>query len=357
MIKILLMVILTGIATAQPPGLKPETVVEYLCCDWGPAMTLPAEPGEKPCYSETEDEVYFLKQIHVFTPPAKNVPGKRTTSLYLCKMKADGTAKMEIRELRHDVKYPIDTQGLSTWMDVNEKTKRIAVSIGFAGSDLVGLWVMNMDGTGLTRIVTESTEESQLRAINTCSWTPDGKWIVFEEELRGTKPHNFHNIVRCDATGGQFRRLLLGGEGGYYLQPSVSPDGKMIAFVKMIAVEKTSEGYRGERWIWLMNVDGTEARPLGGKQSHNTWGNHPAWSPDGSKIIYTGGGRMMADVASGRVLQAVALKGEGTWGWPHWGRNGIVGYAVRGILSTDSDFQESKLIGKPTRLEGVGEQW
>jgi Tol biopolymer transport system component len=361
MIRTFFAILLAGAiqtTAAQPSEMKPETIVEYLACDWGPAMILPIKPGEKPQYSETEDEVYFLKQVHVLTPPAKNIPAKGTTSIYLCKMKGDGSSKTEIRELWHDVKYPIDTQGQTTWLDVNEKSKRIALSIGFAGSDLVGLWVTDMDGTKLKRIVSDRTEENRLRAINKCSWTPDGQWIVFEEELRGTKPDNLHNVVRCDSDGGHLQRLLLGSgelEGKeQYRYPAVSPDGETIVY----GLSSTIAARRG---LWLMNIDGTNQRRLPNpddkrKGCHS--GAYPTWSPDGSKLIYIGGSSTpLVDVESGRILKNAIPDGEGIWGLPHWGKSGVVGWAMRGIVFSDRDFKVSKIIGKPSRKNSIADRW
>jgi len=49
-------------------------------------------------------------------------------------MKPDGGDKTEIKELWKNPNYPIDTQGQSTWMDVNERTRKIALAITYAGA-------------------------------------------------------------------------------------------------------------------------------------------------------------------------------------------------------------------------------
>jgi len=105
--------------------------IEYLCCAWGPAMTLPTKAGEKPQFDDSQEEVYFLKQV-----------AGQGVGIYLCKMKADGSAKTEIKELWRDPNYPIDTQDCTTWMDVCVKTHQVAVTVTYAGSDITGLWTM-----------------------------------------------------------------------------------------------------------------------------------------------------------------------------------------------------------------------
>ena len=314
-----------------------KTAVGYLCADWGPAMILPGKTNAVARFNEDEDEIYFLKQVYA----------NSGTSIFLCKMKADGSAKTEIKELWHNVAYPIDTQDQASWLDVNRKTKRIALAIGFAGSDLVGLWVMNMEGTGVKRIITERTEEHQLRAINTCSWTPDGLWIVFEEELRGTKPENRFSIVRCDENGHHFERILSGRASEQYRQPCVSPNGQVIAFVKH------PNGNLGDRWIWLMDSDGKHVRPLGGKQSLSTWGTYPAWSPDGKKVFAVSAG--VIDAITGITilrksprsitLDGKVIKENSNVVMVHWGKLGLLcsGWGD-GITLVDEHFHIQHIL-------------
>ena len=168
--------------------------IEYLCADWGPAMKLPGKPGEKPQFSDTEEEIYFLKQLTFFTRKPLDTPdlmsdrkyrdiGKEL-SVWLCKMKPDGTGKTEIKELWHEPDSAINTQGQSTWLNVNEKTHKIALSIRFGGQAMTGLWTVNLDGSGLKRIIQPGAMPSHIRAVNHPSWTPDGQWIVFEEPVQ-----------------------------------------------------------------------------------------------------------------------------------------------------------------------------
>jgi WD40-like Beta Propeller Repeat len=279
--------------------------IEYLCADWGPAMTLPAKTNELPRFSETEEEIYFLKQVGRFTRNKRLVPdmfsGSKTvdighgTSIYLCKMKPDGSGKTEIKELWHDVRYPIDTQVQSCWLDANEKTKKIALSIVYAGSDLAGLWTVNLDGSDLKRIITPERRDKRLQAIDGPSWTLDGDWIVFGESWRGG---DCGVIAKCDKDGKNLTRLT---EGPRDCQPRVSPDGKTIAFIRWIIKGKVHDS-----WLWLMALDGTNNHPLPNPQAKPNWsaqahwGTYPAWSPDGKSVFLVGTG--VIDLATGKNL-------------------------------------------------------
>ena len=103
-----------GIASAQE-----FKNIEYLCADWCPAMKLPAKKDQQPQFSDAEEEIYFLKQVGSFTRRQHLIPnpfsGSKTEdighgiSIYLCKMKPDGSDKTEIKELWKNPNYPIDT--------------------------------------------------------------------------------------------------------------------------------------------------------------------------------------------------------------------------------------------------------
>jgi hypothetical protein len=128
------------------------------------------------------------------------------------------------------------------------------------------IYVMNTDGSGVTRITNNPCEVSD----SSPSWSPDGTKIAFArheidscsvEEPTDLGTHTY--VMNPDGSG----QTSLGVGGGH---PDWSPDGRMIAFAG------------GS--IWVVNSDGSGARALPGIVGHPD--NDPVWSPDGRKIAF-----------------------------------------------------------------------
>jgi Tol biopolymer transport system component len=149
------------------------------------------------------------------------------------------------------------------------------------------IYVINADGSNLTRLTEEGGEEP--------CWSPDGKRIAFIR--RGT-------IYTMNADGSNVTKFL---EFPIYSEvtlpngkrinirvmraekPSWSPDGKKIAFDGWVSFEGGNPHYQ----IVVIDTDGNNLRVLTFANADSRW---PSWSPDGKKIAFSSNAGNSCDI-------------------------------------------------------------
>src|SRR3989441_8916839 len=166
--------------------------------------------------------------------------------------------------------------------------------------DHADVYVMNLDGTGLTNL----THTIGLDAQPT--WSPDGARIAFQSDRGGDA-----DIYVMNADGSNLRNLTNAPGDDY--APIWSPDGLRIAFV--------SERVYPGTVIYVMNVDGSGLTKLAADTvAYFT----PTWSPDSRKIAFVDG----RDAFKLHVMNAdgsgVTRVGEGiiAYSGPAWSPDG-----------------------------------
>lgn len=155
------------------------------------------------------------------------------------------------------------------------------VFVRVGGNGQAGIFVTNVDGSGLRRI---SPQGMLVDDIFGGSWSPDGSQILFvaretEDHHKaiwvvnadGTSPHQ----LRIDGTCGG--SLSDPGSFGCY-SPSWSPDGTKIVFVRSTPDPSAPAGFFEN--VYTVNADGTDLFQVtdGGVDDNPDWGTPPASS-------------------------------------------------------------------------------
>jgi Tol biopolymer transport system component len=142
------------------------------------------------------------------------------------------------------------------------------------------IWIVRSDGTEQRRLTDDATYDTG------AAWSPDGSQLVFaasREAPGGIDPDNDLYVVNADGTG---RRLLVSAERRSEFDPAWSPDGTRIAFATDIYRPDGLSHPEVELGLRTVRPDGTDERVIvpAGQLAY-----HSDWSPDGGSLAYTNG--------------------------------------------------------------------
>ncbi|MCW9707188.1 TolB family protein [Fodinibius salsisoli] len=201
-------------------------------------------------------------------------------------VKPDGTELQQLTNFSLQDQYPV----------ISPDGKKIVFSRQDKDSPTVDndIWVMNIDGSNAIKLTDNTVDDKRP------SWSPDGSQIVFESGK------NSFSIYVMDADGSNQTQLT--DDEGQDHSASWSADNK-IAFVSDRQGDSSAD-------IYQMDADGSNAAILISAESDNGINlSNPAWSPDGSQIVYQGfasGGspRIFLADAEGSNIQMIEPDGN-----------------------------------------------
>jgi hypothetical protein len=106
------------------------------------------------------------------------------------------------------------------------------------------------------------------------AWSSDGTKLAYALRTATTDVYVANYDFAANAISSE--TCLTCGSGRNNFEPSWSPDGKQIVFVKASATEPKGA-------LWLMNADGSGVRQLSSEQ---WWIADVRWSPDGTQVAF-----------------------------------------------------------------------
>lgn len=187
--------------------------------------------------------------------------------LQLFRMKEDGSDPLQITHSEHGCRMPACSPDGEKLVYV----QRVDHSLS--------LWLSDINGQNPRALTREGMNLLP-------SWLPDSRHIVWMKAQPGPRkqdPASNSRIHIMNTETGESRRLFSDHEQNMFshAMPSVSPDGKRIAFVS-----KRSGVFR----VWVSNLDGSDARLVSPTMEQDEdlklpiEQKVPSWSPDGNWI-------------------------------------------------------------------------
>ena len=117
------------------------------------------------------------------------------------------------------------------------------------------------------------------------AWSPDGRQLAFtrNEDVGESTTFTFDDVFVMGADGSDVQQVTADEEDLWSGQPTWSPDGQELAYVRGESIASTVSSKYGE--LYRIGLDGDGMRPLTTGQPDTD----PDWSPDGRRIVFVRG--------------------------------------------------------------------
>jgi Tol biopolymer transport system component len=223
----------------------------------------------------------------------------------------------------------VERPGNDRWPSWSPDGKQLVFN-GATGEDTgtYDVYVVNADGSGLARLI--GGDGNQLYP----SWSPKGDKIVYEgpanvpAKNKGQEPTTTTAVFTYELATGRVTQLTAAARAAE--TPSWSPDGSRIVFTG-----RRDKG-QGTDEVFTIRADGTDERPVG------AFGSWPDFTPDGSRIVFAAhnGATDGNDIRSvGIGTDGTVVSGTGRWEVALPGGDNIPRYQA--VTSTNSPMPTS----------------
>jgi TolB protein len=169
-----------------------------------------------------------------------------------------------------------------------------------AGPEIQDIFTMRPDGTDV-RQITDSVGDAEKPA-----WSPDGRWIAYAADRANYPAGQGIYLIRSDGSGAP-RQLTTLPKGSFWQELArFSPDGQRIAYTEyrgghVLSHHRDGEVVGEQAALFSVKRDGTGIRQL------TPWGIHGSdadWSPDGSKLVFSGQPTHIGDIGDIQTVRA-----------------------------------------------------
>ena len=146
------------------------------------------------------------------------------------------------------------------------------------------IWSMAATGGGLRRLTDPPPQGTDATGNRMASWSPDGKRIAYVGSVDVQRESDrTQEIFVMNADGSGKRRLTSNNVADFY--PAWSPDGRRIVFARLVDAGAGGQ----EAAIVVTDADGKGERVVARETSATdpVFLSTPAWSPDGEQIAFT----------------------------------------------------------------------
>jgi TolB protein len=194
------------------------------------------------------------------------------------------------------------------------------------------LFTMRGDGSDVRRVTDEDQYEFDP------SWSPDGKRIVFLRIFPGGFGFPQTAVHVVDGSGGAATRITSPTAGTDDNDPEWSPDGTWIVFSRSLSASGLPDAE-----LYMCRPDGAgliQLTRLGG------WNGDPDWSPDGSWIAFAHSGELWVIRPDGTDARSLGLRGSS----PSWSPDGsriaylgAIGNVLR-LLVASADGSDHRVV-------------